>query len=330
MELNDDLTHLQRAALEGDIAFLLSSSPHDAEIKFRIYLMLSELDEFDRIHTVEILKEQTKFDESIIDRILLEIDNGEFPIWLWVEKSIADIKETLTFSEGSVSFRTSIEKTECRKKIITSAFIMFLRKTLMVCPEAVKELCKEVEAENELSFLHPSCFYIMQWYPEIQRMNKNTSNPEGLLDCYFDIRSRLSYTIESQALSVFSKPSDRRIPKKTNITGNFEAFGNLEVKPIIIKADFSSDQGISQEELSNYLSEKITELFEKGNPKKNKSKNVTYIVRKVFNNAQNQEVVLKECKTKKEAEQFVEQVKENFPELLKTCSFLISRNDKKE
>ena len=45
MSIEENLTYLQKAAIKGEIAFALSTAAHNAEMKYRVYLILKEVDE---------------------------------------------------------------------------------------------------------------------------------------------------------------------------------------------------------------------------------------------------------------------------------------------
>ena len=84
--MEENLTYLQKAALKGEIGFALSTAAHDAEIKFRIYLILKEVEERFKPFIIECVKEAVNFDETIIDRIYLEVLNNTIPVWLWIDQ----------------------------------------------------------------------------------------------------------------------------------------------------------------------------------------------------------------------------------------------------
>ena len=325
MKINEKLTHLQKSALEGEIAYLLSTSPHNAEIKFRLYFILSEIDKEDKPFALQIIKDQVNFNENIINKINLESENSTVPLWLWIEKTIADLKEALSYSESYNSARISINKLLCRKKIITSSFIMFIRRSLLISPTATHKLCEEILETPELNFLNTSCFYILQNCEEMKELKKEVKINKEILDCCFDIRERMSYQIEKKALNTITESSKKHRNFTQELLEPLESKNSKNDNVPVFTLNIENTKEMTQEQLSNFLSQKITELFKNSTVKKDSSKKEVYIVRKVFKNAENQEVVLKECKTQEEAEKFVEQIKRNFPDLLKTCSFPISK-----
>lgn len=334
MELTGRLTHLQKKALEGEIAYILGTSPHNAEIKFRTYILLSELNEDDKPIALEIIKSLVKIDESEIDKLYLEAINPDtVPLWLWIEKSIADIKEALSFSENYSRSDVKLDKKDCRKKIIESSFILFARKALIVSPTAAYELCKEIINTKELEFLEASCFYIMQTCQEFLREKEETIIDSNIMNCLFDFRERLSYKIENQSLSLYSKPSDMKIPVpfdefiKKFVESDNCIVENLNPKETDTEIEIHHFNIKGLEEITTIINKEMQKQLNKNTCKKS-VKNPTYIVKKVFNNAQNQDIVLKECKTRQEGEQFIKEINKEFPELLRTCSFTISETNK--
>ena len=193
-----------------------------------------------------------------------------------------------------------------------------------------KKLCEEILKTPELEFLETSCFYILQNCDEMKKMRKEKKVCHSILECHFDIRERMSYQIEKKALNNINKytENNKNFTKEIMEPPQFENSGNLNNGGVSVFAlNVENTKGVTQEELSNFLSQKITEFFENAPvvSESNKDEDSIYIVRKIFKGAEDQNVVLKACKTKEEAEKFVEQIKQNFPELLKTCTFSISK-----
>lgn len=116
MSIEENLTDLQRAALQGEVAYVLSTCAHDADIKYRIYLVLKEVEKDYVPLLMDAFKQSVKFDESIVDKIYLETLSGKTPVWIWIEKSIADLKEALKLASTNTTIQLSIDKEEERKK----------------------------------------------------------------------------------------------------------------------------------------------------------------------------------------------------------------------
>ena len=92
MKENDKLTYMQQVALEGEVAFALSSAIHNADLKMRIYIILKELKEDYRGYVIQAVKNIVQLPEEELERVILEVSQPEMPLWLWVDRCIADIK----------------------------------------------------------------------------------------------------------------------------------------------------------------------------------------------------------------------------------------------
>lgn len=333
--IEEQLTYLQKAALKGEIGFALSTSSHDTEIKFRTYLILKEVEDKFKPFIIECIKEVVTFDETIIDRIYLEILNGTVPVWLWVEEAIADIKIHLTSAQISSSVLTglklSIDKLQERKNLIESAFILFAREAMMISPLAVEQLLGEVLEDNNLDFLQSACFYLKESCKEIQKFRNSEEVPDKLMSCLFDIKKILSFGIETKELSRLNRFEKKqrtyekitKQPLPTEITGE-----------VVAEGSFTVDNTFTSEEISQYISEKIAELFE-GNVsthsylKSNKPSNTAYVVKKVFTDS-GISTNIRVCRSEEEAVNFIKKIIKEYPELTNVCEFQVERINDKE
>ena len=204
----ENLTYLQKVALKGEIAYALTTSNHTEDVKFRTFLLLREIEDQYRNYTMEVIKDIANFDEDELNRIYLEAMNNRVPVWLWVEKSIADIKLALNIGDSGalVTGRLKVEKKDAKKAIIESSFISYIRDCIMVSPRAAEELCLKVMEDDELDFLHTSCFYLLSGCQEMKIMDKeeNGIHP-NILTQSFNIRDLLSFTTEIKALEKITK-----------------------------------------------------------------------------------------------------------------------------
>lgn len=339
MALEDNLTKIQKVALKGEIAYIVSTSCHNAEIKYRLYKILKEASSEDRAILLEAFKEATDIKEDELNRIFLEVSSEEVPVWLWIEKAISDIKEAISYGElAPIGAHLSINKSEERKNIIESAFVYFAREALLLSPSSANELLTNILEDNKLSFLHTSCYYLKDGYREIQEKNfiEEKEVPEELMELTFDIREILCYKIETKSLEeINNNPLQKTKAFKEAVTPTKKRSQKQPIHQEIIRFEGS----ISPSELSNFLSQKITELFQEvSNIEENNisySKDVqpqedpriSYVVQKVFNNT-NIKTDIKECATAEEAREFIEQVKKEYPELQATCNFIICRKRK--
>ena len=321
MSANDNLTYLQKVAIKGEVAFALSTAIHDAEIKYRIYLILKEVDKNFVLPLIEAFKEDVTFDEEIVDQLYFESQREEIPVWLWIDKNIADIKESIKLSDASIAVsKTSINKTEERKKLVESAFVFFARKSSMASPTATKELCLTILNDQKLSFLHASCFYILEGCDELLEAFPNEVTDERILDCSFDIREMLSTVLETEALR---KTTPTKEPAKViHEEAPTEKEISFKIKVNHIHTNGSSDQNENVEEfVSGVLSQKILETFKEFSSSEPSEK---YVVQKIFNDSQIL-TDIRTCDSEKEAREFIQNIKKQYPELQKTCNFIICK-----
>lgn len=314
MTIGDNLTNLQKVALKGEVAYAVSTAPHDGDVKYRIYTILREIEEEYKPFLIEAFKESVTFDESIIDRLYLETLTNEVPVWLWVEKAIGDIKEALHLSEMTTISRASIDKSEERKKIIESAFINFARKSMLISPDASEQLFDKILDDYDLSFLHTSCFYLKSSCEEMRDSGTVQDKiSEDLMECHFDIRDMLSLRVETEALKMFNEEAPRKLKKKS--------------KKIIKAESIDITPDMTEKEISDLINKKIFAAFKGLVSEEPEGQKFKYVVNKVFNNTQIS-TTIRVCDTEEEAEKFIEKIKKEFPELQNTCNFFISKEKK--
>jgi hypothetical protein len=336
MSIEENLTYLQKTAIKGEIAFALSTAAHNAEIKFRTFLILKEVEDKYKPFIIECIKEAITFDETVIDRIYLEVVNNDVPVWLWIEEIIADIKLHISMADaglaGITGNRLSINKVQERKNIIESAFVMFAREALILSPNASEQLLDEIINDYDLEFLHSACFYLKSSLPEIRTIKGNTADdiPEELMSCLFDVKRMMSFAVESKALKMLNRAEKKegRYRKITKQPLPTELNGE-----VIAQGSFTIDNTITHEELSQYISEKIAELFD-GTPTIRtspapKPSNTVYVVKKVFTDS-GISTNIRVCRTEQEAADFVKKIEREYPELARTCEFQVERVNDKE
>lgn len=310
----DNLTYLQKVALKGDIAHALVTCSHDADIKFRLYMILKSVAKELRPFVLEALKEAVLLNEDELNRVYFETLTDEVPVWLWTDKVIADIKKELKneLLTQSIS-KISIDKNAERKKLIESAFISLGRRAVLVSPEGSKALIDKVLEDDELSFLSTACFYLKELLNDFVKSNKVSCKEisKGLLKIEFDINIGISSTM------------DIPLPQSSN---EEEISSSLEEEPDE-KAELAGsiiiEGSISPDELSQFLSQKITELLQnKSEQKERNSANIKYEVQKVFLDSQIKTDIIT-CNSEEEAKEFIKRVKHEYPELESTCDFII-------
>ena len=315
MDLTNNLTYLQKVAVRGDVAYTLASASHNTEIKFRIYLILRAVKDQYRSAFLQAIKEAVTLDDEVIDALYLESQTNKVPVWLWIEEVLEDIKIHLRGSFTSLLDGTHLcmNRDVEKKKLLESAFIVFARKALLISPVASEQLFNTILEDDSLDFLHTSCFYLKSCCPNIKLIkgNKETTEeiPEEILDCYFDLKYILDFGTETAALDHTDKPKRKRILRN-----------NTFMKEDIGGPINQLEAVVSQEELSNFLSSKITELFNEVSNSRVSDNPSKYKVIKIFPDS-GISITIKTCNSKEEAENFIEKIKKEYPELLKSCEF---------
>ena len=329
MSIEENLTYLQKAAIKGEIAFALSTAAHNAEMKYRVYLILKEVDEKYKGLILSCVKESITGNKDDIDRIYLEVLNNTVPVWLWVDEIIADIKLHLNTAEAGLSVltgsRLDIDKSQERKNIIESAFIFFAREAMMISPDATEQLLDKIQNDYDLEFLHNACFYLKNGCPEVRELKKDRAHeiPEEIMSCLFDVKRILSFSIESKALSILNKAEKKANKRYQEITKQPLPTEDIQ-EEIGTTGTIIESNSITHEQLSQYISDKIAELFEgvvTSTPKTN-SADTVYVVKKVFTDS-GLSTDIRICRTKEEAIDFVKKIIREYPELANTCEFQV-------
>lgn len=324
MKENDKLTYMQQIALNGEIAYAVSTAPHNAELKIRIYLILKELREDFRDYVIQAVRQITKFPEGELERVIWELTQDEVPLWMWVDKCIADIRMAVFHGEltNTPESRLSINKREAKLNLVVSAFNKFIREVSICCSPAARAVLLKIMEENDLEFLHPSCVFCLQELQGLEEIRPPKSKiPLTIFDMAFDIKNMLSFVMETEAIERANKASEKVADKAQNL---------------MKKAKAEDKQGFMEaldEVISSVIGETIEELAgkeveeKKEEPKKD-TKGTRYIVMKRFTTS-NFQVPLRDFKTRSEALVFVNELIRDFPELKKTCTFDIIRKEGK-
>lgn len=288
----NELNAIQKIALEGEIAYIISTSNHTAEIIFRIYSTLKGLDEKYQKYTFDCFKRLTNLPETTYFMLQAELGVDKTPVWIWVNKCIEDLKMCLSISESSSEGNViCADKKELKKKIIKSAFMMFCKNCMIEAVSPVRDLCLKIMEDNLLSFLHEACFILLTEIRELEETedNKELCSPEkGIKKVFmqaFDIRNFLSFQMEMSFTEEMDKliedtKKSKQINKTTNKTTN---------KSITVR---------------------------------NKNSKTFYAVKKTFNESGISNTL--QCfKSKKDAEQFITEIYANFPDLKNFCTLSI-------
>lgn len=316
MKENHKLTYMQKVALDGEIAYVVSTAPHNAELKYRIYVILKEVREDLRGYLIESIKRITKFPEGELERVLWELTQEETPLWLWIDRCIADFK--LAAFDGELTFapecRLSIDKKQAKLNLLRSSFNLFIREVSLCCSQAARALLIKVMEDKELEFLHPSCVFCLEELKVLEEKRPPKSRiPSTILDKSFDIKHMLSFVMETEALEMSKKKAEKVADKAQNL---------------MEKAKKEDKQGFI-EALDEVISTIVGETIEDMADKETKDpKGTRYIVMKRFLQS-NLQIPLQDFKTRSEALVYVDELIKNFPELKKTCTFDIIRKEGK-
>ena len=307
MDLGEELSNIQRVALEGEVSYVISTSIHDADMKYRMYCIFRETEGSYREYLLRCFKEATTFNEEEINKIYFEAMSDKVPVWIWSEKAIADIKESIRLVELSVGSKLSVDKKEAKKKIAESAFINFIKRAFLISVDATEQLLNDILEDSDLNFLHTSAFFLRSSCEEVRDAgNVQDKIPEEIMHYHYDIKDIMNFRVLSEAFNILN---ERELLKK-------EKPVKSKIRKIII--DITPD--MTEEEISELISNKVLSAFKKLSGSKSKSK---YVVNKVFNGTQIS-TTIRTCNTREEAEKFIEKIKKEYPDLTSTCEFFIS------
>ena len=295
----DDLTQLQKIAIEGEVSKALATARHNPEVLYRLYVMLKNAPKDICPYVVEVVKSITEIDRTDLDRVLLEVSSTEVPLWIWVKRTIADLKLSLMFAAAdSMANVADTDRREIQKRIIKSAFVHFCRSTMMLSTVAVKELCQTIIDEEPLTldFLQDVCFIMIN---EMAEMSEVGEVNETLFHSVFSTQDMLNFRFEKEVLE----------KKGVKAGGKRKA-----------KSDKYAIKEPETPEEEEYLSKAISDAVTKVVKKYEKGKKFAVVKRYEGSKVS---TVLKCYENKEKAEEFIKTVKEEYPELLKSCTLTI-------
>lgn len=301
----DKITQLQKIALEGEIAKALSTARHDEEILYRYYTILKRAPKEISYLLVQIIRDMVDIKQELLDRVTLEASLDITPLWIWVNRTVADLKLSLKLACADQIGSASMDRKGLQKKLIKSAFVYYVRSIAMVSSTAARTLCNYLLEEEpiELDFLKDACFALI---PEIDELDVDETVVEDIIHTTFDIGKILSYKVETE---VIEKRTKREEDEKTE-----EAEPQLQVtKP---KMEEPVD-------ISEMLKQTINEILEAQQKDEGKETG-KFIVVKEYEGC-DVSTPLRECSSEEEAEEFIKNMKKQFPELVKTVIFRICR-----
>ena len=290
----EELTQLQKIAIEGEVAKVLSTARHNEEVLYRLYVVLKQAPRDTAKYAIDIVKKLTEVDRTELDRVILEVSSKERPLWIWINKTIADIKLSLTLAaiDGSANL-ADMDRNEIHKKIVKSAFVMFCRSNAIICTRAVRELCQAIIDREPLTldFLQDVCFTIIN---DLVELPETTEVTENLFHSMFSVQDILSFRMEKEA-------------------------AEKEIKEEVKENKYAIKEPQNKEEedlLAKAISDAVTKVVKKY------EKDKKYAVVKRYEGSQ-VSTVLKCYKSKAKAEEFVKTMKKEYPELLSHCTLTI-------
>ena len=315
----DNLTFRQKLAIEGEVSFILSTSFHDAEVLYRLYSCISEAPKKIKPYIFETFKKLTFFPESTYIKLKGELGVDEPPMWIWEDKVIEDVQQCLLLPDSFNIDKVSFNKKALKRNLIKSAFMMFCTKVGGTYQEALRPLCNKILEINNLEFLHESCFFILSCLSEsleagqvkISKKEKLKRIKEVFITT-FDVHEFLSFQIELKSLANM-KNSVKEKDERTEDTED-------EEKVMKMIDENGNVQDVS-EDIKGLLSELFFEKNIKEGRKKKRVKD-SFIVKKIFNSSKCS-TTLKTFDSEEEAEKFITEIAENYPEILDTCTFVI-------
>lgn len=324
MKLNyENLTQLQKIAAKGELSMIFSFARTNADIKLHLYRIFRESDKKYKHLFFEATKEMLLLSEEEITKIFLLSLNNETPVFLWTDKIISNIEYYLNAPEMVyTSSKLAVNRKENRENILLSSFIIFAREALLISPNAVLKLLNAILSNDELSFLHTACIYLKESCEELKSFDcceedKSEDISEDILKCELDIHSILSLDIETKRLKQQDKPTKKPIEDNSFTIS----------KGIIINKNDIAD--MTRNEFSQFLGEQFIELFGDFYPveEENKEEHTTelcYVVQKKYKNTDIKEDI-RSCKSEKEAVEFIKEIIKLYPDLQKTCEFIVCK-----
>lgn len=323
----ENLTQLQKIAIEGEVAGALSTAKHNAEILYRIYVMLKNAPKEITEYIIEAVRNVTSLDETLIDKVILEVSANTVPVWLWIDRIVADIKLSITLAEADgMICKADLDKKLVQKKVVKSAFVSLCRNAAIISPESAIQLCKHIIDEESLTldFLEDACFALIE---EIRELPSKDTVPDEIIHKNFDIRNTLSYKIETQVLDALNKQENKEVKKRKvqkKLKADFEKIlDDDEITVYAAKLPELGD-GFLADAVSHAITQVLNDQLKTDKAKKAEALERQYAVVKEYDGSDISST-LKVCKTEEEAEAFKDKLEKQYPELMKTCKIKVVR-----
>ena len=333
----DNLTQLQKVAVEGEVAKAYSTATHDSEVLYRLYTILKNAPKDITPYVIGITKDLTGIKEELLDKVVLETLAEEPPLWLWIDKTVADIKLSIKLATANgMVCEAEIDKKELQRKMVRSAFIGFVRRVALVCTKAARDLCQYIIDEEpiELDFLADVCFALIgeiSELPPVEQMQDSVFHTE------FDIRNMLSYRIETEIIEKRKKREEEEALQQQaqDISDQMDkVIDEAVVAPVAdkhndeidatvyaVKMPANSDNNFIVEAVNKVMKQILDEQLKTDKAMKTKAEK--YAVVKEYENSVS--TTLKAFDTEAEAESYKEKIESSFPELMKSCKLKVKK-----
>ena len=319
---SNNITALQKIALEGEIAKALSTARHDAEILYRYYILIKNTPKELSYLLVQIFRDMTDIKQELLDRVMLETSLDITPVWIWLDKVVADLKLSIKLACSDSMGEASMDRKELQKKLVKSAFVYFCRKVAMVSPTAAQQLCRHVIDEEpiDLAFLEDACFALI---PEIQELEQDEKVSDTVLTLMFDIGEVLSYRVETEVLEKRADDKEGTKEEKVEDIEEGKPIKLMDKDGVSVYAAKVNFEDNGQASLSEIFKETINKII-KEREAKEQTETGKFMVVKEYDGC---DVVtpLRECDSEEEAHKFIDSMKKQFPELTKTVKFRVRK-----
>ena len=318
----DNLTQFQKIALEGEIAKAISTAKHDPEVLYRFYVILKKSPKEIIGLIKEVIRDMVDINQDLLDKVALEALLNETPVWLWIDRVIADIKLSITLACAEQVGQISMDKKVLQKKIVKSCFIFFCRKCSMLSVSAVRKLCNYIIEEEsiELGFLEDSCFALLE---QLKQLPDDKEISPDLIHCALDIRDMLSYKVETDVLEKLSNVP-LNVEKSENIADVLNSKEEDNPSDMVHIATIDLSKVNDTTDVSKAISDKIAEIL---NQQLKTEKAIKQEEKwTVYKNYGGYETALRTFDSEKEADDFINKIVKSFPELKNSCKFNKKKN----
>lgn len=350
-----ELTLYQKTAIDGEVSYAVYTSPHKEEMLYRLYLLLIRTNPNFREYLVKsmrsVLKDSFEFE---LDRILLYLSECEVPLYLWINRTKADIVNFLiTYNDNLfTSTNLPINKVSAKEKIVVSSFTSFVRRALFTCPLSTKLLCedilREVEKEKDLpedeqyfTILRPACFMMLQELNEAQEIWKHEKGEEveindAIMNLSLDLNDRLDVDTETEIKNAIIKLEEGKNPCRATKKGYSDRLqeDSPENGLLVNNIQVIFEEGAEEMKASEFMNiinsigstseAKPDIVIIKNKKSSRKSKSVKYKVVKKYKGS-DLTTTLEVFDELEEAQKYIDALMKDYPDFTDYCDLLIVR-----